>query len=324
LNNRVADSLLRIGWGFPLAQILAPRKSVVLMYHGVPAEGAAGVTGEVFERHILFLKRHFAFVSPQDVEHKRESTDACRVVLTFDDGFRNNVAVVAPILRKYQVPALFFVSSRHAIPGKYLWFSYLWAVEEHFRGAGFSFRGTFFDMSVAGRQRSIGLLRQILLSLAPHPAAMYQAIEEELPRLEDFVSKRELADRYAGMTVEQVAELSADPLFSIGAHTVDHPFLTKCEPAEALRQVRENRAWIQAACERSCDAIAYPGGDYSGAVVAACREAGFSRGYAISARGSRGSSLERPRIGIYSPSTDVLGFKVQWGHLLRDLRIPVG
>ena len=28
------------------------------------------------------------------------------------------------------------------------------------------------------------------------------------------------------MTVEQIADLSADPLFSIGAHTIDHPFLT--------------------------------------------------------------------------------------------------
>jgi peptidoglycan/xylan/chitin deacetylase (PgdA/CDA1 family) len=313
-----------MAWDIPFAHLVAPRTSIVLLYHGVPARGAAGLNGEVFERHVLFLKRHFTLVSLQDAEQTPEGSDACRVALTFDDGFRNNAEVIAPILRKYQVPALFFVSSRHAVLGKYLWFSYLWAVEEHFRSAGFSFRGTFFDMSAVARQASVRRLREILLNLVPHPAAMYEAIEEELPRLEDFVSKHELTDRYAGMTVEQIAELSADPLFSIGAHTVDHPFLTKCEPAEASRQIQNNRTWIEATCGRSCESIAYPGGDYNAELVGECQRVGFSRGYAVSAPRNRVSRLEIPRIGIYSSSTDVLGFKVQWGSVLRNLRIPIG
>lgn len=322
--NVVTRHLLRTGWSLPFAKMLAPRQSVTLLYHGVPSYAAPGVTGAVFEQHVLFLKQHFLLVSPQDMDRPRQSGDTCRVALTFDDGFRNNAEVVAPILRKHQVPALFFVSSRHATPGKYLWFSYLWAFEEHYPMTGFSFRGAFYDMSAGARQRSIQRLRHLLLSLEPHPAAMYTAIEQELPPLEDFVSKRQLADGYAGMTVEQMAELSADPLFSIGAHTVDHPFLTRCGPGEALRQLRDNRDWIQASCGQSCDAVAYPSGDYSADVLTACREAGFSRGFAVSAPQRPLSQLERSRLGIYSPSTDILGFKVQWGHVLRDLRIRIG
>jgi peptidoglycan/xylan/chitin deacetylase (PgdA/CDA1 family) len=246
------------------------------------------------------------------------------VLLTFDDGFRNNAEVAAPILRKHRVPAVFFVSSRHAVRGRYLWFSYLWALEADFPATALTFRAEHFDMSIANRQRSVSRLRQTLLALTPHPAAMYRAIEEELPHLEEFISQDVLADRYAGMSAEQAGELAADPLFSVGAHTVDHPFLTRCEPAEALRQISENRQWLEAACGRPCHAIAYPSGAYNRTIVDLCRSAGFTRGYAVATPAGQQSDLALSRIGIYSESTDVLGFKVMWGPLVRRVGLPIG
>jgi len=282
------------------------------------------MSAAVFERHILFLKQHFEFVSPHDLDRPRAPQQRLRVLLTFDDGFRNNAEVAAPLLRKHRVPAIFFIASRHATPGKYLWFSHLRALKRCFGGKEISFRGTLFDMSPHERRRSIRKLGDLLLSLRPHPAAMYEALEEELPQIEDLVDKRDLIDEYAGMTNDQVAALAADPLFAVGAHTVDHPFLTRCEPKEALRQIQANRAWIEAVCGGRCNDIAYPNGDYSAELLSVCREAGFKRGFATSTRIDRQSIFEVPRIGIYSQSTDVLGFKVQWGSLLRDVRIPVG
>ena len=70
-------------------------------------------------------------------------------------------------------------------------------------------------------------------------------IEDELPRLEEFVSAGDLANCYAGMSAEQIAELAGDPLFSIGIHTVDHPLLDQVRAAQALRQIQDNRAWIE-------------------------------------------------------------------------------
>jgi peptidoglycan/xylan/chitin deacetylase (PgdA/CDA1 family) len=320
----IMNQLLRMGWSFPFARTLAPRRPVIVLYHGVPARDVSTMSAEVFERHILFLKRHFEFVSPHDPDRARAPQQKLRVLLTFDDGFRNNAEVAAPLLRKHDVPAIFFVASRHATPGKYLWFSHMRALETCFREKALSFRGTQYDMSPMQRSRSFQKLGDLLLSLRPHPAAMYEALERELPRLEDFVSKGELTDHYAGMTSDQVAALAADPLFALGAHTVDHPFLTRCEPKEALRQIRENRAWLEAASGRRCNDIAYPSGDYSAELLSVCREEGFKRGFATSTRIDPQSILALPRLGIYSESTDVLGFKVQWGSLLREVRIPVG
>jgi len=316
--------ILSLACRLPAVRAAAPRTPVVLLYHGVPQRPRNPVCGAVFEAHVMSLKQHFELVSPEAITRRRASLEAPRVLLTFDDGFRNNAEVVAPILRKHAVPALFFVSSRHATTGRYLWFSYLIALEESFRGAGFSFRGTFFDMSIGRRRRSVRQLRSILLELRPHPAAMYAAIDRELPRLDEFVSEDERNDRYAGMTSGQVAALAADPLFSIGVHTVDHPFLTKCEPTELARQIAENRSWIEMATGRRCDTIAYPSGDYDSAVLDYCRRVGLVSGYAVATRLNSRSPLEVSRIGIYSDSLDVLQFKVHWAHRLRTVGLPIG
>jgi peptidoglycan/xylan/chitin deacetylase (PgdA/CDA1 family) len=245
------------------------------------------------------------------------------VLLTFDDGFRNNAEVVAPILRRHGVPAVFFVSSRHAMPGKYLWFTYLENLAKHFKGAGFVFRDRFMDMSPGRREATVSELRETLLRLEPHPGAMYRAIEEELPPIESFLSESDLLDRCAGMSAEQVGELARDPLFSIGVHTVDHPFLTRCEGDEVERQIAGNKAWLERASKRECDAIAYPLGDYDAEVLQRCRKLGLTRGYAVTPQLKKDPLFELPRVGIYRPSLDYVGFKVQHGNLIRALGLEI-
>ena len=36
------------------------------------------------------------------------------------------------------------------------------------------------------------------------------------------------------------------------------------------------------------------------------------------------SKFRAPRIGVYNESQDILGFKVQWGNLIRNLKIKIG
>jgi peptidoglycan/xylan/chitin deacetylase (PgdA/CDA1 family) len=319
IKNSLRSLTAAAGWRLPAARSLLPRQPVILVYHGVPRSRAA-VTAEAFERQLLFLKQNFDLVSCYQLSMQKRRANRLQVMLTFDDGFRNNAEVVAPILRRHQAPAVFFVSSRHAEPGKYLWFSYLQLLETSFRGNGFKFRGEFLEMSPAGRRTTIARLRASLLEMKPHPAAMYSAIEQELPRLEDFNSDEDLRDCASGMTAEQVGELGRDPLFTIGGHTVDHPFLTQCDPHEAGLQIANNKQWLERLCGAECQVFAYPAGDYSESVMEQCRAAGFSSAFSVASKIERSEKFEIPRIGIYYPSLNELGFKIRWGYLLMRLQ----
>src|SRR4051812_47600033 len=91
----------------------------ILMYHGVPRRCA----GEL-ERQLRYLRRNFEVVSMGalvDAVRSGVPSLARKVVLTFDDGLRNNVTVVYPLLKRLALPATFYVCPRLADTGRWLW-----------------------------------------------------------------------------------------------------------------------------------------------------------------------------------------------------------
>jgi peptidoglycan/xylan/chitin deacetylase (PgdA/CDA1 family) len=183
--------------------------------------------------------------------------------------------------------------------------------------------GERMDLSGGGPSR-VALLRSRLLELRPHPTAMLRAIEEELPPLEDFVPPTILADSFQGMTAEQVGELANDPLFTVGVHTVDHPYLTQCSDTEAVRQIAENKSWLETVCGRPIRQIAYPSGDYSTSTLECCKRLGLTLGFGTDHWLGNGSMLEVPRFGVYSDSPQAVGFKIKWGGMFRSLGLRIG
>jgi peptidoglycan/xylan/chitin deacetylase (PgdA/CDA1 family) len=87
----------------------------VLNYHRIDndLEDVNAVSPSNFERQMIFLKNNYEVISVKElieiiqsgVNHKRW------VVITFDDGYLDNYKNAAPILKKNQIPACFFISS---------------------------------------------------------------------------------------------------------------------------------------------------------------------------------------------------------------------
>jgi len=287
------------------------------MYHGVPREARTqALDARAFEQHISFLKRNCTFIRPEQYASARGSLRSPAVLLTFDDGFRNQAEVAAPILRRYDVPAVFFVSSRHCTPGRYLWFSYLKMFSAFFAGKGVTLDGKFVSLQGTDRKAGIQELTSRLLSLKPHPHAMYAAIDAQLPPVESFASQAALADECAGMTEEQVRELGQDPLFTVGGHTVDHPYLTRCDATEAERQISDNKTWIESVTGRICDLFAYPLADFDHNTVEQCRRGRFKQAFGVRRKRISYPQFATRRVGIYSTSLAVLGAKLLCRHYL--------
>jgi len=89
----------------------------ILMYHSVdPAarqENRLAVSAETFERQMRFLKEHRYNVIPLeelvDLIEQEQEIPARTVVITLDDGYKDNFTYAFPILEKYQIPATMFI-----------------------------------------------------------------------------------------------------------------------------------------------------------------------------------------------------------------------
>ena len=91
-------------------------KMVVVTFHRVNdwmAEDPITCGTSRFEEFCRFFKRHFRVVplSEQMVGCREARSMAGTLSITFDDGYRDNFEVAAPILKRLELPAAFFVAT---------------------------------------------------------------------------------------------------------------------------------------------------------------------------------------------------------------------
>jgi peptidoglycan/xylan/chitin deacetylase (PgdA/CDA1 family) len=158
----------------------------------------------MFERQMAFLRDQRRVVPlsqlVDDILAGR-SPAAGTVCITFDDGYRDNLTVAAPILEKYRLPATLFLATGFAERGEAQWSDTLhWLLRGHPCPAWLHVR-----LLEARHEERIKLLDQIWRELAPTGRP---------PRLMlDWDEARRLVRDY--------------PLFEIAGHTRDHIDLSK-------------------------------------------------------------------------------------------------
>lgn len=98
----------------------------------------------------------------------------------------------------------------------------------------------------------------------------------------------------------QVKQLSMDPLCTIGAHTVTHPFLGQIDLAKAQREMAESKQILEEKLQMQIGHFSYPHGDYTPAVCQVVRDNGFKSSVLVWGGKVRPgqSCLEIPRIPI--------------------------
>lgn len=198
-------------------------------------------------------------------------------VLTFDDGYRDNVAHARPVLARHGVPWTLFVTSAFADQKGRLWWIEL-------------------ERAIARLDRvriAIGARSVDLPARSPGEKAIaFDAVYRDLRGGGEAELLARIADlcRQAGFAPGQIAselclswpelrDLSKDPAVTIGAHTVSHPMLAKHPDAVAAREIAEGRGRLEAELDRSVRHLSYPVGDPGSAGLREfdlARELGFS------------------------------------------------
>jgi peptidoglycan/xylan/chitin deacetylase (PgdA/CDA1 family) len=102
-------------FGSRLDAVLLRNTAVIAAFHRVqetvePDDGLT-VGVRMFERHCRFFRRHFSVVPLREIVKKLERGQPLNgeLAITFDDGYRDNFEMAAPVLEKLSLPATFFV-----------------------------------------------------------------------------------------------------------------------------------------------------------------------------------------------------------------------
>jgi peptidoglycan/xylan/chitin deacetylase (PgdA/CDA1 family) len=202
-----------------------------------------------------------------------------RVVVTFDDGYRDNLTNAVPIAESKGVPITVFVTSGILGNRNGLWWDRL----------GTLLRSrpphvTEIDLPVGGRNLRLPLgssgIRADLDSVRRHLLPLRVT---EIERVLDVVSERwqvgSAPPPDAGtLTPEDLLQLAASDAVTIGAHTVDHVRLRDRPAREQQDTIAGSKRELERSIGRAVSHFAYPFGrrdDFDDRSVDAVRSAAF-------------------------------------------------
>ena len=252
----------------------------VLKYHRVNDDADPffpALATELFERQMALLARTYVVLPVEELVERMRRRELPRhaVAITFDDGYRDNLTHAAPILARYGLPATIFLTTGLIGTGDTAWFDRI---------------ADAFKRTRAEAYRTPWGQILPLHTEAARVAALGRMLDY-MKQLSDDEVRRTVETLHGGLDVSQESDLKSSMLnwddvhalrgmgFTIGAHTVSHPILSRVSLGRAQDEIRDSRAMIAAACGQAPCAFAYPNGaaaDYTEMVSRLVREAGFT------------------------------------------------
>jgi peptidoglycan/xylan/chitin deacetylase (PgdA/CDA1 family)/glycosyltransferase involved in cell wall biosynthesis len=278
----------------------------ILYYHrveanplGLDALGRRPLAADEFDRQLRHLARFWHVIRLEEAVEILASggrVPSDRVVITFDDGYRDNYTVALPLLEKYKLPATVFVVSG-AIDGTPLWFDQVdkWFKETTVPSLRLSNIDSELSLkSPAERSRAVAQVRAMLKGIGGQE--LVEALAELRSRLGISSPGGQPADRSI-LSWDELRGMAASELITIGAHTVTHPILTHLNREEIRWEIEESRRKITQELNRPVRFFAYPDGAYNSTAQSVVREAGLvacaTKGGGFNPAGSDLTALRR-------------------------------
>jgi len=245
------------------------RRLTVLAYHRVVDPHGTGfdtyrrnvsATPQEFGRHMDYVAEHFQPVSLAQVEGAL--IDGLRLprrplLLTFDDGYRDNLTNALPVARDRGIPMTVFLATGFIGSGRpFPWDLAAWCFAHTKR--------TRVDLPVIGEQswateqEREEVLGSWLEALKRRPEVEREAATAALP---DCLGMTVPPGGFPDLCLSwaEVRAMAAEGV-AFGAHTEQHPILTRVPGDRARREVRQSKRRIEEELGRPVTAFAYPNG----------------------------------------------------------------
>ena len=298
----------------------APFRSqvAILMYHRVFKASSDPwglcVSPKHFAEHLEYLRHHYQVLSLQSLVKllKEGKLPKRAVVITFDDGYADNLYNAKPLLERHEVPATVFVSTGYVDADREFWWDELERtllltpvlpprLHVTLNDTAFEWElGEWARLPLAGegehpkwddpfcdepnpRYRAFQDLHRMLCPLGHKEQ---ESVLEVLKAQAGTNGK--VRAGYQAMTSDEVSQLSEGGLVEIGSHTVNHPVLS-AQPTNVQRwEMQESKRKLEKILGQVVRTFCYPFGDACETTIQLAQEVGFEAACSTDRRLVRG------------------------------------
>ena len=240
----------------------------ILMYHGFSqGDGLAKIQGKhqsqiLFEKHLKIITRYCTPVTLHDIIGKGDIPPN-PVIITFDDGYKNNYSIAFPLLRKYSVPATIFVTTGFVDRTYFMWTDHLDYIINNAREFTSEFiwedDKVVIDLSSEDKKKqTIVSLKEYLKEIPDKKKRTYlQKLQSSLDIEYDWDN---IPESIAPLEWDEIRNMKESGLIDIGSHTVSHPILAQCSREEQYRELKISKQRIEEELRVDCPLFAFPNG----------------------------------------------------------------
>ncbi len=268
--------------GFQLCRFLSLSTPKILMYHRFSENPQPGfVHREAFEKQIEYLKSSFNVVTLDNlvkIYRQQGSFPANTIVITVDDGYSDFYEIAFPILKKYNVPATFFVTTRFIDGDFWLWPDRVRYILEH--SSEIDLREISGDLEYATKQvtdhdrRTVwDMIVIFLLSITEDEKNQWLV---KFAKFQNVEFPDEPIEDYRAVNWSQIKELNVNNI-EIGVHTQSHPSLGRLKENQLSAEIQGAAEIIKNQIGHSPSSFCFPNGqpsDYTERVKQHVKDAG--------------------------------------------------
>ena len=315
-------------------------KVLILLYHRVATLKCdpwdLAVTPGRFEEHLRAVREYASPIQLGELSQalQDDKLPERSVVVTFDDGYLDNLRNAKPLLERHNVPATVFVASGFTGRKREFWWDeldrlvlqpgelpervqlsvdgkiYRWELGEAATYTEEEFRShRNWKAWKEGQNPRHRLYTSLYDLLRPLREGMRRKKLDEVRRWRVDTPGRRPWHR--PLSVDEIGSLHQGGLVEVGAHTVNHPLLSDLPLGRQRREIEDSKARLEQILDHPVRSFSYPYGkprDYAAQTVDLVRQAGFACACSTKADVVRRSSdpFQLPRVGVRNCSGEKL------------------
>ena len=248
-------------------------KGAILMYHRVlPDEQikedldiGLAISCSNFEKQIKMLKSKYKIYSMDEfIDNLKKGKNEFILTITFDDGYKDNLLHALPVLEKFEVPAIIYITTNFLKQNVDLWWYELMETIQNRSTISFNYEKQNFDFILKNQKQKFSAynnLRKTFLKLRIDK-------QIELLKIITGTKKRKNYSKIC-LNQEEVKILDNNNLITIGSHGHNHLNFKILSNEEIQYEINKSLEVLEGLLNHKIKHFCYP---YGGKNQASVRE----------------------------------------------------
>jgi len=295
---------------------------IVLNYHRITPDvrsfvsdfddNVFGPTVSNFRHQMAFLKENAHIISIDDLKDisiNGQKPSRPSVLITFDDGYKDNYTLALPILKEYRIPALFFIPTRNLIERRVGWWDEISYIIKRAK-AGIISLGEPLNRDVVIGEDRHKVKSELMYMMKTTPFLNLDELIDTMAAATG-IDRPSLKEQNAElMTLQELREMIKLGM-KIGSHTHSHHILANIDEDSQYQELSYSKEILEKELGVGVSAISYPVGrhdSFNNQTKWLAKQAGYEFGFSFYAGFNKLHGLDFYDIRRVSPATNNLQF----------------